>query len=137
MVIAAPAQKTMLTPRGFSAAHDRERERHRGRTRDLAGVPERPREDDLPDGERHDQRIQPQNPDQDPVDEADPRPEADAREDSKREPVTRHHAHADEEVPAEGDDARRREVDARVHDHEHLPERRDGENRHVRQDVRE
>ena len=46
------------------------------------------------------------------------------------------HAHADEYVRAEGDHAGGREVDARLHDHEHLPERRYREDRHVREDVR-
>ena len=45
------------------------------------------------------------------------------------------HAHADEHVRAEGDHAGGREIDARLHDHEHLPERRDREDRHVREDV--
>ena len=45
-------------------------------------------------------------------------------------------AHADDQGPAEGDDAGGREVDAGLHDDEHLPERRNGENRHVGKDVR-
>src|SRR6185436_14453986 len=45
-------------------------------------------------------------------------------------------ADSDENVPAEGDHARGRQIDAGLHDHEHLTERGDGKDRHVREDER-
>ncbi len=80
------------------------------------------REHDLPDGQRDDQRVQPHDPDEDSVGEADERPEAESDEDPDRESVVRPDAHADEHVPAEGDHAGGRQVDASLHDHEHLPD---------------
>ena len=74
------------------------------------------------------------DPDEDPVDESHERSEAEAGEDPDRQPVVEPTLDADEQVPAEGDHARSREVDAGLHDHEHLPERRDCEDRHVRED---
>jgi hypothetical protein len=91
-------------------------------------------EDDLPDRERHDQRVQPQDPDEDPVDQSDEDAEAEAGEDRDPEAAVVVVADADDQVAAEEHHPRGREIDARVHDHQHLAERRNGEHGHVRQD---
>ena len=88
-MIAAPVQKTTLTPRGFSAAHD---ESASGTWDEFVTSREYLRlhaEHDLPDGQRDDQRVQPHDPDEDAVDEADGRAEADARENPERKAVVR------------------------------------------------
>ena len=102
----------------------------------LARVLRAVREHDLPDRQRDDERVQPHDPDEDPVDETHECPEADADEDPDGQSAVGADAHADEHVPAEGDHAGGREVDTRLHDDEHLPDRSDGEDRPVREDVR-
>ena len=73
IVSVAPVQKTALTP-GLLGGPGRERLRHVGARGDVARVLEAPGEDDLADGERHDQRVQPQDPDEEPVGQADEAP---------------------------------------------------------------
>jgi len=89
--------------------------------------------DDVPDREGHDQWVQLQDPDEDPIDESDEHADTEAGEDRDPEAAVRMVADADDQVPAEEHDARSREVDARMHDDQHLAERRDREHRHVRE----
>ena len=136
-MIAAPAQNTELIPSGFSAAQDESAVGTFGLARhDVARVPAAPGEHDLSDRQRDDQRVQPEDPDEDAVDEADEHSEAERSEDRERQSVVRARADADEQVPAERPSPRGREVDARLHDHEHLAERGDREDRHEREDER-
>ena len=86
-MIAAPVQKTALMPSGFSAAHDESASGTWDEFVSSRAYLEAAREHDQPDGQRDDQRVQPQDPDEDSVDEADERPEADAGEDPERQPV--------------------------------------------------
>ena len=62
--------------------------------------------------------------------------DAEAGEDRDGELVVRACSDAGDQVAAEGDHPGRRQVDARVHDHEHLAERRDREDGRDREDVR-
>ena len=91
---------------------------------------EAPREHDLPHRQRHDQGIQPQDPDEDAVREPHSGTEPDAGEEPEGELVVGADADADDEVAPERDHARCGQVDAGVHDHEHLPECRQGEGQH-------
>jgi hypothetical protein len=101
----------------------------------LAGVLRAVGEHDLPDRERDDQRVQSRDPDEESVDESDDCADAEAGEDPDRQTVVVTDAHADEHVPTEGDHAGRGQVDARLHDHEHLTDGGDREDRPVREDV--
>ena len=88
-MIAAPVQKTVLTPSGFAAAQDDSASGTFGWVATSREYLQLQREDDLPHRQRDDQRVQPQHPDEDAVDEADERPDAEAGEDREREPVVR------------------------------------------------
>ena len=122
-------------PRGFSAAHDESASGTCRRVRVLARVPQAPRGHDQPDGERDDQRVQPDDPDEDPVDEAHAGAEAEAREDSERQPVVLPTLTPTIRFPPKEITPGVERSMPRLHDHEHLPERRNGENRHVGKDV--
>src|SRR5207247_4371732 len=72
-----------------------------------AGVLHAPGEHDLPNRERDDQRVEPQDPDEQAVRETDAGSQAEADEDGECEPVVRPRADADDESPAEEHHARR------------------------------
>ncbi len=110
--------------------------RHRRLERDLAGIARSEGQDDPSHGERDDERVQPEDPDQDAVREPDDQTQAEAGENREPEPLVGVLRDAQDEVAAEEYHGRDREVDAGLHDHEHRAERRDRENRHHRKDER-
>ncbi len=137
MVIAAPVQKTLLTPSGFVVAQVDSPVGHvRPVRHDVARVLAAPGEDDQADRQRDDQRIQPQHADEDAVDEAHEHADAESGEDRDRELVVRARSDPRRSGFRRGHHPGRRQVDAPLNDHEHLPERRDREDGRVREDVR-
>ena len=103
-MIAAPVQKTVLIPSGLSAAHDDSADgtmrlvRHASREYLLLQ-----REHDLADRERDDQRVQPQHPDEDAVDEPDDDARRRGRRGSPAQAVVGAGADAGDQVAAERD----------------------------------
>ena len=99
---------------------------------DVARVLAAPREDDLPHRQRDDQRVEPQQADEDAVDEPHEHADAESGEDRDGKVVVRAGPDPGDQVSGCRDDAGRRQVDAALNDDEHLAERRDGENGRVR-----
>jgi len=95
-----------------------------------------PGEHDLAHGERHNQGVQPDNADEDPVRE--PHEHSRSKASRYREPqaVVRSATDPGDQIASEGDHTGGREVDPAMHDYEHLPKRRDGKDGRVGEDVR-
>ena len=103
---------------------------------DVARVLAAPGEDDQADRQRDDQRVEPQQTDEDAVDEAHEHADAESGEDRDGELVVRACADPGDQVSCGGHHPGCRQVDAPLNDHEHLSERRDREDGRDREDVR-
>ena len=82
-----PSQKIQLIPRGLVRAHDFSAGRDRRLEGDPAGVSRSEGEDDPSHGQRDDERVEPENPDQDAVREPDEQTQAEAGQDAESEPL--------------------------------------------------
>ena len=134
MVSMTPIQKIQLDPEGLPFGPVREARRDASLVSDRAAVLESEGADDQPDRQRDDERIEPENPDEQTVCQPDERGHSEAREDGEGKPVVGPASHAHNEVPNEKHHAGDREVDAGMHDHEHLAKRGNSEDGHVGKD---